>query len=162
MTINTLLLAALVLAATWTVVTPSLLRSVVGLAVTSAVVTVLLFRLDSPLAGVFELSVCAGLIPAIFLIAISLTSRLSPEAVTVSKREQIRKFWCLPVILLVVGVALSQAGIRIDLPAAVVGGEADVRKVLWEGRHLDLLGQIVILLAGAFGVVALLREPRKG
>jgi ethanolamine transporter EutH len=32
--------------------------------------------------------------------------------------------------------------------------------VLWYLRRLDLLGQIVILLAGAFGVVMLFKERK--
>jgi ethanolamine transporter EutH len=33
---------------------------------------------------------------------------------------------------------------------------------LWKLRHLDLLGQIAILLAGAFGVVTLFKEWKNG
>jgi len=40
-------------------------------------------------------------------------------------------------------------------------GPKDVRDVLWHLRHLDVLGQIVILLAGAFGVVVLLKESKR-
>ena len=63
--VNLLLIVALVAAALWTVMTARLLRAVVALAVTSVLITVLMFQLRAPIAGVFELSVCAGLIPAI-------------------------------------------------------------------------------------------------
>jgi ethanolamine transporter EutH len=39
--------------------------------------------------------------------------------------------------------------------------ENDVRLILWNMRHLDLIGQITILLAGAFGIVALFKEWKK-
>jgi len=38
--------------------------------------------------------------------------------------------------------------------------ENDVRIILWNLRQLDLLGQIVILLAGAFGVAVLFKERK--
>jgi hypothetical protein len=34
----------------------------------------------------------------------------------------------------------------------------DVKTILWNLRHLDLLGQILILLGGTFGVVVLVKE----
>jgi len=42
-----------------------------------------------------------------------------------------------------------------------VAGEQDVRNVLWNVRHLDLLGQIIVLLAGAFSVVVFFKEEKK-
>ena len=88
MTINIILLAILVLAALATVMTARLLRSVVGLAVTSATVAVLMFRLGASTAAVFELSVCAGLIPAIFISVIGMTQRLSPDALAARRQEK--------------------------------------------------------------------------
>ena len=43
------------------------------------VLAILMFRLTRPSAAVFELSVCAGLIPVIFISAISLTQRLKRD-----------------------------------------------------------------------------------
>jgi ethanolamine transporter EutH len=42
------------------------------------------------------------------------------------------------------------------MPVQAITGEG-VREVLWNQRHLDLLGQIAVLLAGAFGVVVLFK-----
>ena len=159
-TINIILLTAMVLAALWTVVTARLLAAVVGLALTSAAVAVLLFMLNAPLAAVFELSVCAGLIPAIFLSAISVTKKIDPQAMMIQTREQIKKFWPLPLIILFAAIAMSQIHIP-ELAVKLAGvPDGDVRSVMWNLRHMDLLGQIVILLAGAFGVVVLLKEPK--
>lgn len=157
---NLVLVAAMVVASLWTVMTGRLLRAVVGLAITSVILTIIMFQLKSPLAAVFELSICAGLIPAIFLSVVSLTRRLSVEDQLGATRKQLRRFWVLPVLVFLVGLVLLKM-----LPAvqASVGpaGESDVRKVLWQTRPADVLGQVVILmLAGAFGVVTLLKESR--
>lgn len=156
--IELILLGGLVLSALWAVLSPRLLRSVLALALASIMVTLLLFRLRSPLAGVFELSVCAGLISAVFLSVISMTQPDTETSVNKENRERLRRYWYLPVILVLVGLALC----RLELPnfplAEEIGGS--VRDVLWNVRQLDLLGQIVILLAGAFGVVVLFKEWR--
>jgi hypothetical protein len=58
-----------------------------------------------------------------------------------------------------VGVAIIHKTLP-SIPDVPVVNE-DVRQVLWTSRHLDLLGQVVILVAGAFGVTILFREARK-
>ncbi len=158
MTINIILIAGLIMAAVWTVMTTRLLRSVIGLAVTSVILTIIMFQLNSPLAAVFELSVCAGLISAIFISCIGLTQRLTEEQLAARRKERLPKFWLLPIILVLVGVALYQLQIPIDFHLQAAPTENDVRNIIWNLRHLDLLGQIVILLAGAFGVVALFKD----
>ena len=45
------------------------------------------------------------------------------------------------------------------LPLPPGGLETDVRDVLWNVRRLDLVGQILIILAGVFGVVILFKDP---
>ena len=157
MTINLILLAAFVIGAVWTMMATRLLHSVVGLAFTSAVLTILMFRLDSPLAAVFELSVCAGLVSAVFISTIFLTKRVSPEELVVRRKKRLSLFWLLPIMVILAGIALSQVHLPIDfnLPKPK---DNDVRIILWNLRHLDLLGQIVILLGGAFGVVTLFKE----
>ena len=157
--IDVTVLALLVVAALWCVLSPRLLRAVVALAVASVMVTILLFRLDAPLAGVFELSVCAGLISAIFLGAITLTQPETDPEIAAGAKERIRRYWYLPVLLLLIGVFVAQKSLP-SVPAVSVKAE-DVRLVLWTSRHLDLLGQVIVLTAGAFGVVILFKESKK-
>jgi NADH-quinone oxidoreductase subunit J len=178
--IDIVILACLVLSAVWAVLSPRLLRAVIALAVASICVTLALFRLDSPLAGVFELSVCSGLISAVFISTISLSaletdasvaqsskerirryfSALETDAsVAQSSKERIRRYWFLPPLLLLVGVAVAQIVLP-TMPEVQVNGDG-VREVLWTQRHLDLLGQITVLLAGAFGVVVLFKGTQK-
>lgn len=51
------------------------LSAAISLAALSAVLAIIFYRLNSPYAAVIELSVCAGLITALFVAAISLTRR---------------------------------------------------------------------------------------
>jgi NADH-quinone oxidoreductase subunit J len=161
MMINIVLLSGLVCAALWTVMTVRLIRSVVGLALTSAILSAVMFRLSSPLAAVFELSVCAGLIPVIFITTVSFTQRVSNERLRIRIRERFVKFWYLPLLVVVIGALLVR---YLKIPACgmpVPPQETDVRVVLWNLRHLDLIGQAIILLAGVLGVVVLFKEPQK-
>jgi len=141
--------------------TTRLVRSVAGLALVSAVISVLIFRLNSPLAAVFELSVCAGLISVIFVTTISFTQRLTPERLEERRKQRFDKYLYLPIILLAVGILLLIFKPRMDFPLPPVPKEQDARNIIWHLRHIDLLGQILVILAGVFGVVILFKEPRK-
>ena len=141
--------------------TRSLIRSAIGLAATSAVLTMLMFRFDSWLAAVFELSVCAGLISVVFISTISLTQPLTQKEVLKHMKDRLNRFMYLPLLILIVGVGLSliKVNVNFQLPSPEI--ETDVRKVLWNLRDLDLLGQVAIILTGVFGVVVLFREMRR-
>jgi NADH-quinone oxidoreductase subunit J len=160
MTIDLILLGLMLLAAVWTVMTVRLLLSVIGLAAVSALVSILMFRLNSPYAAVFELSVCAGLISVIFFVAVSFTKRLTDADVKTLWKERARKTVWLPFLLLGLGLILAKTLTPPSL-GTPVQGQADVRPVLWGLRHLDLFGQIIVLLAGAFGVVLFFKEKKK-
>ena len=160
MVIDFLLVAALIVGALVTVMTARLIRAAVGLAVTSALLTVVMFRLDSPLAAVFELSVCAGLIPAIFISAIGLTRRLDPEGLQARKKDRLRRYWLLPIIVVAAAAVLSLTRFHTEAIVPTTVSWPDARTVLWNMRHLDLIGQIALLLGAAFAVVALIKETR--
>ena len=159
--IDTILFIAMVMAALWAVLARSLLKATIGLAVTSAIVTIIMFRLNSPLAAVFELSVCTGLITVVFVSAISLTKPLTHKETLQVSRERMKKYWYLPVIMILAGAALSFVKVPAlpGLPQEAV--EMDARNVLWNMRQLDLFGQILLILAGAFGIVILFKEKIK-
>jgi len=158
---NLTLLILTVLAALWTVMSRSLLKATMGLAITSAFVSVIIFRLNSPLAAVFELSVCAGLITAIFVSTISLTKPLTHKEILQVSRDRFKRYWYLPVILAAIGAGLILIKIKQDF-MMVQGAQTqlDVRTILWDFRRLDLLGQVIILIAGALGVVILFEERK--
>ncbi len=151
------LLVLLILGGIWTVMMPNLLKSAIGLAVTSAVLALLLFRMGGPLAGVFELSVCAGLITVVFSGVISLTVPLKGAAAQEREQNRLKRFISLPVLVIVAGLIMYALHPHLDaLPPDSV--TTDVRHVLWNVRRFDLVGQILIILGGVFGVVILLKE----
>ncbi|MGC4120129.1 MAG: hypothetical protein QM765_37215 [Myxococcales bacterium] len=166
MTLVTYLLLALVVAsALWAVLSPTLIRGAIALALTSALITILMFQMDAALAGVFELSVCAGLITVVFVSAISLT-RPKGEAQTQERADQRRQAF-LPVVGVVLGLGalLWAAGFVLTpnqvAPASTGAAVVGVREALWNVRRLDLLGQLLVIFVGVFGVVILFKEERK-
>ena len=161
MFLEVLILVLLVGAALWTVMTRSLLRSAMGLALTSAILTVIIFRLNAALAGVFELSVCAGLIPVLFVSVISLTQPLTYKEVLEHMKSRLTRFWSLPLIVIILGIILSLMKVKITTSLPLAETQNDVRFVLWHLRQFDLLGQIIILFTGVFGVVILFKERKK-
>lgn len=158
---NIVILIFMILAALWTVMTRSLLRSAIGLALTSAIVSVLMFRLDASLAAVFELSVCTGLISVLFISTISLTEPLTREEVIGHMKARFKRFIILPVIIAIAGIILSFITVRMNLSLPLPESETNVRSVLWDLRRLDMVGQVIILLAGVFGIVVLFKESNK-
>jgi NADH-quinone oxidoreductase subunit J len=161
MTIDVFMLVLMVGCALWAVMAPNLLKAAIGLAVTSAVLSIIMFRLNAPLAAVFELSVCAGLITVVFISVISLT-RPAAEADGDGKKV-LRRFAFLPLLVLIAAVAFGMLDLKPDfssLPA--LAPEGGMRIVLWGQRQLDLFAQVVVLLAGIFGVVVLFKERHKG
>jgi len=161
--VNIFLLALLLIAAVWTVMRTRLIRAVIGLAVVSVLVAVLVFQMGSPIAAVFELSVCAGLISVIFFTTISFTRRLSYEQAVERRKERLGRFGYLPFVLLILGLLMLKYPLpqpMIMLHDTPVIGES-LRVVFWDIRQIDLLGQVAILLAGAIGVIVLFKEIRK-
>jgi len=155
------ILVLLVLAALWTVITRSLLRSAIGLALTSAILTIVMFRMRAPLAGVFELSVCAGLIPVLFVSVISLTQPLTYKEVLEHMKVRLKRFWALPLVVVVLGIALIFVSIKARVNVPLPTNQTDVRFLLWHLRQFDLLGQVIILFSGVLGVVILFKERKK-
>jgi NADH-quinone oxidoreductase subunit J len=161
MTLTIVVLALTVLAALWTVMTGGLMRSVLGLAATSVFVTLLMFMLGANLAAVFELSVCAGLITVVFVSTVAMTQP-APRAELLDKtRKRLRRYWYLPLILVAAGTALAFLTVDMPLITPPPAAEAEVKELLWKSRQTDLLGQVVVLLAGVMGVIVLFKERKK-
>ncbi len=157
----TLLLVLLVLAALWASMSTALLRAALGLALTSALLAVVMFALGATLAAVVELSVCAGLISVVLVSVTSLTQPRSLKEAVAARRRRLRRFWPLPFVLLAAGIGLSFVRVPVDIVMELPTGDGDVRTVLWSLRQLDLFGQILILLAGVFGVLVLFKKEAK-
>lgn len=160
-TIDFIILIFLILGALWVVMTRSLLRSAIALTFTSAVLSILMFRFSAPLAAVFELSICTGLVSVLFISAISLTHPSTREETLEHMAERLRKFRYLPFIIVAVGIALSFITVKLSLQLPPLELEGDVPTIMWNLRPLDIVGQVIILLSGVFGVVILFKEASK-
>lgn len=158
---NLILLLFMILSALWAVMSRSLLKATVGLAVTSAILTIIMFNMDSPLAAVFELSVCTGLITVVFMSTISLTRVLTHQEILTLSKDRVKRFWFLPVIVVLAGIVFSLIKINFNIQMPEKIADTSVQDVLWNDRQLDLFGQIIILLVGVFGVVILFKERKK-
>ena len=83
MTLLYVALAAVILVcAVAAVLSRNLVRAAVALGIGSAALAIIFFSLDAPYAGGFELSVGAGLVSVLFIVAISLS-----EAMRGGRRE---------------------------------------------------------------------------
>jgi len=161
MTLMTVILVIMVLAALWASMTSILLRATIALALASATLAVVMYSLGATLAAVLELSVCAGLISVVFVSVISLTTITSFKDMLEQRRKRLARFWPLPLVLVAGGVALSFVHAPVQIVLPLPGGDGDVRTVMWTLRQLDLFGQILVLLAGVFGVLVLFRKEGK-
>ena len=74
------LTVAILAAAATAVLSKNLLQAAVALGIGSVALATLFFLLDAPYAGGFELSVGAGLISVLFIIAISLTESMRRQS----------------------------------------------------------------------------------
>ncbi|MGA2614611.1 MAG: hypothetical protein ABSG38_14330 [Spirochaetia bacterium] len=161
MTLMTILLVLLVLAALWASMTTLLLRATIALALASAMLAVVMYTLGATIAAVLELSVCAGLISVVFVSIVSLTQRKPFKDYVVRRISRLTRFWPLPLLLIATGVGLSFVHTPVQVALPVPGAEGDVRVVLWNLRQLDLFGQILIILAGVIGVLVLFKREGK-
>jgi NADH-quinone oxidoreductase subunit J len=138
-----------------------LLVAAITLALTSIIITLLMFKLNSPFAAVFELSICAGLITVIFITTISFVKPLTQQELIESRKRRIKKYIYLPVVMALVGFVVSIVIKPVSLKLPEIIQETSVRNVLWNLRQVDLLGQVIVLLIGVFGIVVLFKDIQK-
>lgn len=142
----------------------SQLKSAICLAFISICLAVVLFVMDLPWAAFFELSVCAGLVTVIFVSTISMTTKdRKSEA---NQAEYHRRFATLPFILIFAGIALITVVTMTSFDIQPLANDptlatTDFKDILWNTRQTDILGQIFVVLAGAFAVVILFKESAK-
>ena len=158
MIVQTSLLVGLVLFSVLAILLRDLLKSAISLAVASLLLGIIFFRMNAPYAGVFEISVVAGLITVLFILTIALT-KAGDEV-----RESRVVNWVFPLVFVafIVIDALVMKGLLGKIPALASEAETGTfGDVLWKGRTLDLVGQIAVILAGVFSVLALFRKRDK-
>ena len=158
MTIQIALLIGLVLFSALAVLAKDLIKAAISLAVSSLLLGILFFTMGAPYAGVFEISVVAGLITVLFILTIALT-RTEGEV-----KESKVVLWAFPVvfILFIAIDALVMKGLLNKIPALPETVETGTfGDVLWKQRTFDLVGQLAIILSGVFAVLALFRKRDK-
>jgi NADH-quinone oxidoreductase subunit J len=155
------LLIILIITALMVVFSSKLLIGAISLALTSIMITILMFKLNSPIAAVFELSICAGLITVIFITTISFAKPSTEEELIESRKRRLKKYIYLPVLVALAGYLVSVVIRPLSLKLPEIIQETNVRNVLWDLRQVDLLGQAIVLLIGVFGIVVLFKEGRK-
>jgi NADH-quinone oxidoreductase subunit J len=156
-----ILLIILIVTALMVVFSSKLLIGAISLALTSIMITILMFKLNSPIAAVFELSICAGLITVIFITTISFVKPSTEEELIESRKRRLKKYIYLPILVALAGYLVSVVIRPLSLKLPEIIQETNVRNVLWDLRQVDLLGQAIVLLIGVFGIVVLFKEGRK-
>jgi len=158
MIVQTALLIGMVLFSVLAIFLKDLIRAAISLAVASLLLGIIFFRMGASYAGVFEISVVAGLITVLFILTIALTN--TGEEVRESRLANV--VFPLFFVVFVIIDALVMKGLLQKVPALPSGPEAGTfGEVLWKGRTLDLVGQIGVILAGVFSVLALFRKRDK-
>jgi NADH:ubiquinone oxidoreductase subunit 6 (subunit J) len=155
MIVQTALLIGLVLFSVLAILLKDLLKSAISLAVASLLLGIVFFRMNAAYAGVFEISVVAGLITVLFILTIALTK--ADEEVRESRLSNL--VFPLFFVVFVIIDALVMKGLLQKIPALPGAAESgSFGDVLWKERTLDLVGQIAVILAGVFAVIALFRK----
>jgi NADH-quinone oxidoreductase subunit J len=117
--------------------------------------------MDSPLAAVFELSICAGLITVIIMTTINFVKPLTHEDLLKTRKRRFKRYIGLPIILVLIGLTVPIMIKPITLKLPEIIKETNVLNVLWNFRQTDLLGQAILILIGVFGILVLFREGQK-
>ena len=158
MTGQILLLSGLVFFSILAILAKDLIRSAVSLAVASLFLGIIFFRMSAPYAGVFEISVVAGLITVLFILTIALTK----AGGDVRESKLVPIIFPLVFIVFVVIDVLVMKSLLHKIPAVPVTAESgSFGDVLWKQRTADLVGQLAVILAGVFSVLALFRKRDK-
>jgi len=141
----------------------SMLKAAICLACSSAILAIIMFVMGATWAGVFELSVCSGLITVIFISAITVTKEKKEETEEIEKKnkENVRWLpWLIIIVAIVVIAILVVSHFSLE-PNDVIQETGTFSEILWNTRQADLLGLIFVVLTGAFAIVVLFKERRK-
>lgn len=149
-----LIVAAIVVCALQAITANRLLGSAIWLAVTSALVSILLYLLGAQEVAVIELSVGAGLVTVLFVLAINITGdqEISTKALIPGPIA-----WVIILIPLVVLGFLTMSSFQVPMLAAQ---EGSFSAVLWQDRSPDMFLQLALIFTGVLGILGLLSETK--
>lgn len=139
-----------------------LLKAAMALLVSSLGLAIIMFNLGAPLAGSFELSVGAGLITVLFVNAISLTRLVTEEERLERTKDHYKRFALLPVLAILIGLLMfrHQEFWASGLSFVKHVEKQTVGEILWKSRGIDLIGQVIIIFVGVYGVSILFRRGK--
>ena len=160
---NVLLFTCLLLLigfAVCTIVWRCLLKSTLALTVSGIMLAIILFFLGLPMAALFQLLISAGLVTIILIGSISLTD--SKQTAQDELPKQRRRLAWLPPTLILGGTAIVLvvlfSNLQLTLNLGVMSGFDQFSNLFWQTRQVDILGQIIIVLAGAFVVTVFFKH----
>ena len=162
--IHIILLVSIVITSIFAVSHFRIIRGAILLGIVSFLVSICLFLLKVPIASMFELSVCAGLITVIFISVISLTNPPYIEQRKLNALTMTKKVIALFCIVVVCGLfiyLLDEKNISFIPVMHNTEKIISTRESLWNMRHVDLIGQALILLTGIFAVVVLFKKGKE-
>lgn len=127
-----------------------LIISAIWLALTSALVSVLLYLLGAAHLAAIELSVGAGLVTVLFVFAIN----ISGDEV-IENRSILPRPYAWGSIGLAIGLALFM--ILKMLGIVSFPGDVTLKSIIdWDARYLDMLLQVTLIFSGVLGVIGIL------
>lgn len=127
-----------------------LLVSAIWLAVTSALVALMMYLLGAAQLAVIELSVGAGLVTVLFVFAINISGEEPLNLLPVMPKPLA---WGLVVIAVGLMAYLFISGTGLSTNLGAITTQATI---LWDERYLDFLLQIALVFCGVLGVLGLL------
>lgn len=134
-----------------------MMKAAICLMVSSIIMGIIFFRLHAPYAGVFEISVIAGLVMVLFIMTISL---IGGDADVKEPPVPIAVFIFLFLVFSLV-VALKIPGLPIDQSRVLPIGSVKIGEVLWIRRTFDIIGQVGVIFAGVFVLLSVVSARRK-
>jgi len=148
-----------VISAVMAVMSKKLLNSAIMLAITSIAVSLILFSYNAPWAGVFELSVCAGLITVLFISAISLMKK--EDSII---KENYVKYIILPflviIMLIISGLYILPYFEYLTNYSKYSHYNPSVGDIIWHYRSIDIIGQITLLACAVFVIKSIFYKRR--
>lgn len=128
-----------------------LLNAAIWLALTSALVSILIYKLGAPEVAAIELSVGAGLVTVLFVFAFSITGQVTIDELSIVPRWLAWAF--VLALIFLIGWYLYPLPLESELAI-----QTDFRHMLWQQRGLDVIVQIVLVFSGVMGLLGLLSE----
>jgi len=160
MTYHVFLLVCSVLFATGALMSKKLLNSAAFLALLSLSIALLFIRENAFWAGMFELSVCSGLISVLIIGAVSLVRPID------EKETQYRTpFIVFPLVLISFAIVswfyVPEFFSKMSQYAIKLPSESNVGTFIWQTRQADIVGQIIILAAGVFMIKLIFPKKKR-